>query len=129
MFRDKKTAYQILNDPLPFGHMVRSFDKVLDSFFSGSELPPHWVHKCKSIDKYTKSISIEMPGYSKEDVKIEYFGNEITVHKIEEDDFYYANSFEESIDKIEASMKNGLLDITVYLLKPEEPKKNTVEIS
>ena len=102
-----------------------------------------WAPAVDVIDKKDKLIvKAELPGVEKEDIDISISGNVLTLKgetkrekEVKEEDYYccerYYGGFSRSIDlpaevdasKVDASFKNGILEITLPKSKVPEAKK------
>lgn len=126
--------------------LFRNFDSVLNRFFddgfdTGSSTPAVDVHE----DENQFTLEAEMPGMTDKDVDINVENNMLTIsskkeeEKEEEKKGYvlkerrrssFSRSFmlPKNVDagKIEASMKNGVLNLTIP--KAEEAKPKKIEI-
>ncbi len=132
-------------------HFHREMNRMLDTFFRGGAVDDgsfgsFWtpaVDITESEDAYL--VGVELPGLTKDDVKITMENNVLTIHgekkqeKEEKREDYHRSertygSFQRSFtlpssvksDKIEAQYKNGIL--TVTLPKVEEAKPKAIEV-
>ncbi len=74
------------------------------------------------------TLYIEMPGIGKKDVELSIKENTMTVKGLNDRRFFKRTfTFRKPInpDDVEASMKNGILTVTV---KPKEPEAHTIKI-
>ncbi|HDP69979.1 MAG TPA: Hsp20/alpha crystallin family protein [Actinobacteria bacterium] len=100
------------------------------------------------VDKKDKIfVTAEIPGVNKEDIDISVTENSLTIKgeakrekEVEEEDYYCCErsfgSFSRSVslpakiqtDKVDASMKNGVLEIELQKIEEERPKEIRVEV-
>jgi len=122
------------NKPWDMNPIMRNF---LGEFFGENNLSLghrfNDINKTENITENENSYGLELslPGFSKEDVKIELNDGLISisseVEKSDENNFF-KSSFEKKyylpedvdIENIEASMKNGILSITLNKIKEVE---------
>ena len=128
----------------------REMDDVWNRFFGETRLPRIFAREwLPSVDisetKDNLVVKAELPGLEARDIDVSVSGDVLTIKgqkKAEEekkDELYhcrerYAGSFQRSLrlpvgvkgDKIEATFKNGVLNITIP--KAEEAKKKQIEI-
>lgn len=89
-------------------------------------------------------MRLEMPGVSKDNLDINIENNQLTifgkrntpetegtyvVRERRDGDFYQVYTLDETVDrnKVEASMENGILYLTLHLKEAEKPKKIEVK--
>ena len=129
-------------------------DRMIDSFFSGSN------HTFKNgrfpaVDVVEKengySLSVELPGYGKDDVDIKVDNNVLTISAAEEEKKVEESGEKEEVryvlnerssrhftrtfvlpkevdkDHIEASFKNGLLELDIPKTPKAAPKKISIK--
>ena len=137
----------------PFGDLASMHDKInrlFDDAFRGSEgerdtlatwFPVADIFETK--DEYI--FKLEVPGLAKEDINVEFHGNTLSVSgekkeekEMKKEHFYRVESFSgkfsrsftlpKNIDsgKINANMKNGILEL--HVAKVEEAKAKTIPI-
>ena len=133
--------------------MPRVFDDDFfrDDFFSGKDKMNFQLMKTDiREDENSYLLEVDLPGYSKEDIKIDVTDGYLTinakVNKEEKDEeknyvrrerftgeatrsFYVGEDIK--VDEIKASFKNGILTLEVPKVNPEEklPEKKYIEIS
>ena len=133
--------------------MPRVFDDDFfrDDFFSGKDKMNFQLMKTDiREDENSYLLEVDLPGYNKEDIKIDVTDGYLTINakmtKEENDDnknyvrrerfsgeatrsFYVGEDIK--IDEIKASFKNGILSLEVPKANPEEklPEKKYIEIS
>lgn len=138
--------------PTDMLNMQREINKMFDSFFRGGTVddgtlaPPVWspaVDVAEQENEYR--VKIELPGVSKDDVKITMQDNVLTIrgekkqekeskepnyHRIERSYGAFQRSFTlpttVKSDRIEATYKDGILSIT--LPKAEEARPKQIEV-
>tara|TARA_B100001123_G_scaffold74424_1_gene83815 strand:- start:175 stop:612 length:438 start_codon:yes stop_codon:yes gene_type:complete len=127
-----------------FDSIFDEFDRMLDSSErSGSNYPPYNIHKS---DEKNYKIEVALAGYSKEDIELELKENTLTVrnktkekvinhqgngvlHKgISTRQFERSFTISEDIKVKNAELKNGLLNIDLERIIPEEKKSRLIEI-
>ena len=85
-------------------------------------------------DKHT--VHIPLPGFKKEDIKIDVQSNILSVSATPAKDDKWAYEFLKryrlpdtiDVDKINAQMKNGILEIELPILESKKPKSVSVKI-
>ena len=122
-----------------FDNIFDQFDRLLDT--PAPSYPPYNLIKSKDGDNY--KIQIALAGFDKSDVDVEMKENTLTVKSkkdtVESDDeFLYkgisTRSFERSwtlADDMKvhgAKFENGLLEISLERIIPEEKKPKTIDI-
>ena len=122
-----------------FDNIFDQFDRLLDT--PAPSYPPYNLIKLKDGDNY--KIQIALAGFDKSDVDVEVKENTLTVKSkkdtVESDDeFLYkgisTRSFERSwtlADDMKvhgAKFENGLLEISLERIIPEEKKPKTIDI-
>ncbi len=131
----------------------RDFDLFGDDFFDNDFFKTEKNHLMKTDIKETEDdyiLDIDLPGYKKEDIKVDITDGYLTInaktsHEKNEGEkgkfvrrerfmgecsrsFYVGDDVKE--DEIKASFKNGILNLEVPKVKPEEKKsdKKYIEI-
>jgi molecular chaperone IbpA len=118
-------------------------DFFTDSFQGTQNFPPYNIIK---RDEITYDIEMAVAGFSQEDLEIDYADNVLTVSSKEIEPFKdskepeyvhrgiavrkFTKKFQLADDVIvvDASMKNGMLIITMEKVVPEGKKKRTIKI-
>ena len=136
---------------MPFGRKMHpvTFDpfRGMDEAFSACRGPVMNPFSSDIIDLgESYEINAELPGFSKEDIKLEIESDCLTIsaeRKTEENEnkpnfvrrerFYgsYSRSFDLTgidTDNIEASYKDGVLTLNLPKIKEEQPVKKSIEI-
>ena len=128
-----------------FDSIFEEFDRVLDSTERyNSNYPPYNI--CKLNDNNYK-IEVALAGYSKDDIEIELKENTLTVRnktkeKVVNDEsngvihkgistrqFERSFTISEDIKVKNADLKNGLLNIDLERIVPEEKKPRLININ
>ncbi len=125
----------------------RTLDNLIDDVFTSDVLPYSSKFPAVDITEHDNETVVvaELPGVKKEDVKIKFEGNVLTIsgerkpYEIPEDarillnemrvkEFSRSIEFEHDVDtgKISAEMTNGIL--TVRLPKAESARVRTIEV-
>ena len=130
-----------------FDSMFEEFDRMLESTERyNSNYPPYNIHKLSETDY---KIEIALAGYSKDDIELELKENSLTVrnkakekvinengngngviHKgISTRQFERSFTISEDIKVKNAELKNGLLNIDLERIIPEEKKSRLIDIN
>ncbi len=128
-----------------FDSIFEEFDRMLESTERyNSNYPPYNIHKLSETDY---KIEIALAGYSKEDIELELKENTLTVrnkakekvindngngviHKgISTRQFERSFTISEDIKVKNAALNNGLLNIDLERIVPEEKKSRLIEIN
>ena len=128
-----------------FDSIFEEFDRMLDSTERyNSNYPPYNIHKFNETDY---KIEIALAGYSKDDIELELKENTLTVrnkskekvinengngviHKgISTRHFERSFTISEDIKVKNAELKNGLLNIDLERIIPEDKKSRLIEIN
>ena len=128
-----------------FDSIFEEFDRMLDSSDRySSNYPPYNIHKLNEKDY---KIEIALAGYSKDDIELELKESTLTVrnkakekvvneegngviHKgISTRQFERSFTISEDIKVKNAELKNGLLNIDLERIIPEEKKSRLIEIN
>lgn len=133
-------------------NMQREFNRLFDSFLRGgtqydeSMFTSNWIPSVDIVEKQDEYlVEIELPGVRKEDVKITLESNVLTIrgekkhesekkedqyHRVERSYGAFQRSFTLPLtvkgDKIDASYKDGILQI--HLPKAEEAKPKAIDV-
>ncbi len=130
-----------------FDSMFEEFDRMLESTERyNSNYPPYNIHKLSETDY---KIEIALAGYSKDDIELELKENTLTVrnkakekvinengngngviHKgISTRQFERSFTISEDIKVKNAELKNGLLNIDLERIIPDEKKSRLIDIN
>ncbi len=128
-----------------FDSIFEEFDRMLESTERyNSNYPPYNIHKLSETDY---KIEIALAGYSKEDIELELKENTLTVrnkakekvindngngviHKgISTRQFERSFTISEDIKVKNAALNNGLLNIDLERIVPEEKRSRLIEIN
>ena len=128
-----------------FDSIFEEFDRMLESTERySSNYPPYNIHKLNENDY---KIEIALAGYSKDDIELELKESTLTVrnkakekivneegngviHKgISTRQFVRSFTISEDIKVKNAELKNGLLNIDLERIIPEEKKSRLIEIN
>jgi molecular chaperone IbpA len=128
-----------------FDSIFEEFDRMLESTERySSNYPPYNIHKLNEKDY---KIEIALAGYSKDDIELEFKESTLTVrnkakekvvneegngviHKgISTRQFERSFTISEDIKVKNAELKNGLLNIDLERIIPEEKKSRLIEIN
>ena len=126
-----------------FREMQRDVDSVFNNFLTGRK-PQPGTCMLPSADVYETDneyvFEFELPGFKKDDVKVQVEANVLTEEKKEEKDKNYHiverryGSFkrqfslpeDSDVEKIDAKFENGVLELKVQ--KKEEEKKKAIDV-
>jgi HSP20 family protein len=134
---------------IPFGAMACNIDRMFDEMFTGrstAEGEPGWVPRADvHEDENAFVVQLDLPGVEKDNIKVKFGDDTLVVSgerkhesNADEKNFHRVEraygSFTRSIsvpkdvdsEKISASFKNGVLEIT--LPKADEVKAKEIEI-
>ena len=133
--------------------MPRIFDDDFfrDDFFRGKDKISNQIMKTDiQEDEHSYTLDIDLPGYNKEDIKIDVTNGYLTIsaktnreNKDEKNNYVRRERFlgecsrsfyvgeDVKVDEIKASFKNGILNLIVPKVDPEDesPEKKYIEIS
>ena len=128
-----------------FDSIFEEFDRMLESTERyNSNYPPYNIHRLNDTDY---QIEIALAGYSKDDIELELKENTLTVrnktkekvinengngviHKgISTRHFERSFTISEDIKVKNAELKNGLLNIDLERIIPEEKKSRLIDIN
>lgn len=110
------------------------FDDLFnDTFLMGRNWPRRTHYPQVNVWKGDKGLLLtaRVPGVKSEELDIAVKGHTLTISAERENEFSFSRSFELPIevenDKIEANLKDGILELSLPAAKSAEPKKITVK--
>ena len=128
-----------------FDSIFEEFDRMLESTERySSNYPPYNIHK---LNDNNYKIEVALAGYSKDDIELEFKDNTLTVRNkvkekvINEDtngvihkgiatrQFERSFTISEDIKVKNAELKNGLLNIDLERIIPDEKKPRLIDIN
>ena len=128
-----------------FDSIFDEFDRMLESSERyNSNYPPYNIHRS---DENNYKIEVALAGYSKDDIEVELKDNTLTVRNKQQEkvvnqngngvihkgistrQFERAFTISEDIKIKNAELKNGLLNIDLERIVPEEKKARMITIS
>ena len=128
-----------------FDSIFDEFDRMLESSERyNTNYPPYNIHR---VDENNYKIEVALAGYSRDDIEIELKENNLTVrnklkekvvnengngviHKgISTRQFERSFTISEDIKVQKAELKNGLLNIDLERIIPEEKKSRLIDIN
>lgn len=134
-----KLAMDLFNDPffIGFGRDIQRMKQNTEIF--STNYPPHNLIKIND-DSYL--IELAVAGFSKEEIDVSVHGNQLDVHglKLDEEESSFVHkgiasrSFRkffalgEYMEVTGASLKDGLLQITIDRIVPEDKKPKHIKI-
>jgi molecular chaperone IbpA len=134
-----KLAMDLFNDPffIGFGRDIQRMKQNTEIF--STNYPPHNLIKIND-DSYL--IELAVAGFSKEEIDVSLHGNQLDVHglKLDEEESSFVHkgiasrSFRkffalgEYMEVTGASLKDGLLQITIDRIVPEDKKPKHIKI-
>ena len=98
-------------EELTYKDLMGSFEDIFNSFFEPRE--KKWRGTEITSDDKNVYIAVEMPGRSKDDVKITYKSGSLHVHVAEEEYVWSLEPESLDMDGLDAVAKNGLLTIII----------------
>jgi HSP20 family protein len=137
---------------LPFGTLAYNIDRVFDEMFTGRpmvESEVGWVPRADVHEQdHAFVVQLDLPGVEKDNVKVKFEDNTLVVsgerkyesttdeksfHRVERiyGSFTRSISVPKDIDseKISASFKNGVLEITLPKTNEVKPKEIEIKVS
>lgn len=134
-----KLAMDLFNDPffIGFGRDIQRMKDNTEIF--STNYPPHNLIKINE-DKYL--IELAVAGFSKEEIGVQVDGNQLDIHgfKIDEEDASFVHkgiasrnfrkffALGEYMEVVGASLKDGLLQISIDRIVPEDKKPKEIKI-
>ena len=138
-------ALSILNQLRPnsigFDDVFDHFEKMFDSDFSAVNYPPYNIVKT-GPEKY--DIEVALAGYSKDDIRVDYSENQLTIKSVKEDKKgeedgvlhkgiakrFFSRTFTiaEDVEVKDAELKDGLLKVSLKRIVPEGKEARQISI-
>ncbi len=129
-------THRFTQNPLSlFQNFDRIFDQALQQLDRPSERPVDGVYDYESEDAYV--LRLELPGFSKEEVKLSLEDHELKVEAdAGEDESAFRSSYSEvfsypddiQVDAITAKLENGILELTLPKKEEAKPVVTAIEI-
>jgi molecular chaperone IbpA len=138
-------ALSIFNQLRPisigFDDVFDHFEKMFDSDFSAVNYPPYNIVKT-GPEKY--DIEVALAGYSKDDIRVDYSENQLTIKSVKEDKKgeedgvlhkgiakrFFSRTFTiaEDVEVKDAELKDGLLKVSLKRIVPEGKEARQINI-
>ena len=138
-------ALSIFNQLRPisigFDDVFDHFEKVFDSDFSAVNYPPYNIVKT-GPEKY--DIEVALAGYSKDDIRVDYSENQLTIKSVKEDKKgeedgvlhkgiakrFFSRTFTiaDDVEVKDAELKDGLLKVSLKRIVPEGKEARQINI-
>ena len=138
-------ALSIFNQLRPisigFDDVFDHFEKMFDSDFSAVNYPPYNIVKT-GPEKY--DIEVALAGYSKDDIRVDYSENQLTIKSVKEDKKgeeegvlhkgiakrFFSRTFTiaDDVEVKDAELKDGLLKVSMEKIVPEKDKLRKISI-
>ena len=138
-------ALSIFNQLRPisigFDDVFDHFEKMFDSDFSAANYPPYNIVKT-GHEKY--DIEVALAGYSKDDIRVDYSENQLTIKSVKEDKKgeedgvlhkgiakrFFSRTFTiaEDVEVKDAELKDGLLKVSLKRIVPEGKEARQINI-
>ncbi len=138
-------ALSIFNQLRPisigFDDVFDHFEKMFDSDFSAANYPPYNIVKT-GPEKY--DIEVALAGYSKDDIRVDYSENQLTIKSVKEDKKgeedgvlhkgiakrFFSRTFTiaEDVEVKDAELKDGLLKVSLKRIVPEGKEARQINI-
>ena len=138
-------ALSIFNQLRPisigFDDVFDHFEKMFDSDFSAVNYPPYNIVKT-GPEKY--DIEVALAGYSKDDIRVDYSENQLTIKSVKEDKKgeengvlhkgiakrFFSRTFTiaEDVEVKDAELKDGLLKVSLKRIVPEGKEARQISI-
>ena len=124
-----------------FDDVFDHFEKMFDSDFSAVNYPPYNIVKT-GPEKY--DIEVALAGYSKDDIRVDYSENQLTIESVKEDKKgeedgvlhkgiakrFFSRTFTiaEDVEVKDAELKDGLLKVSLKRIVPEGKEARQINI-
>ena len=138
-------ALSIFNQLRPisigFDDVFDHFENMFDSDFSAANYPPYNIVKT-GPEKY--DIEVALAGYSKDDIRVDYSENQLTIKSVKEDKKgeedgvlhkgiakrFFSRTFTiaEDVEVKDAELKDGLLKVSLKRIVPEGKEARQISI-
>ena len=138
-------ALSIFNQLRPisigFDDVFDHFEKMFDSDFSAANYPPYNIVKT-GPEKY--DIEVALAGYSKDDIRVDYSENQLTIKSVKEDKKgeeegvlhkgiakrFFSRTFTiaDDVEVKDAELKDGLLKVSLKRIVPEGKEARQIKI-
>ena len=138
-------ALSIFNQLRPisigFDDVFDHFEKMFDSDFSAVNYPPYNIVKT-GPEKY--DIEVALAGYSKDDIRVDYSENQLTIKSVKEDKKgeedgvlnkgiakrFFSRTFTiaDDVEVKDAELKDGLLKVSLKRIVPEGKEARQISI-
>ena len=138
-------ALSIFNQLRPisigFDDVFDHFEKMFDSDFSAVNYTPYNIVKT-GPEKY--DIEVALAGYSKDDIRVDYSENQLTIKSVKEDKKgeedgvlhkgiakrFFSRTFTiaEDVEVKDAELKDGLLKVSLKRIVPEGKEARQISI-
>ena len=138
-------ALSIFNQLRPisigFDDVFDHFEKMFDSDFSAVNYPPYNIVKT-GPEKY--DIEVALAGYSKDDIRVDYSENQLTIKSVKEDKKgeedgvlhkgiakrFFSRTFTiaDDVEVKDAELKDGLLKVSLKRIVPEGKEARQINI-
>ena len=138
-------ALSIFNQLRPisigFDDVFDHFEKVFDSDFSAVNYPPYNIVKT-GPEKY--DIEVALAGYSKDDIRVDYSENQLTIKSVKEDKKgeedgvlhkgiakrFFSRTFTiaDDVEVKDAELKDGLLKVSLKRIVTEGKEARQINI-
>ena len=138
-------ALSIFNQLRPisigFDDVFDHFEKMFDSDFSAANYPPYNIVKT-GPEKY--DIEVALAGYSKDDIRVDYSENQLTIKSVKEDKKgeedgvlhkgiakrFFSRTFTiaDDVEVKDAELKDGLLKVSLKRIVPEGKEARQISI-
>jgi HSP20 family protein len=134
-----------LSRGLPFDELRREVDRLFFDFERGAADPAHGPSLSVEDRGHALFLRAELPGMSEKDLELTATGTSLTLkgerkveappghttHRSERSSYRFARTFELGTkvdpDKVQASLKNGVLEITLPKAADAQPKQIQVK--
>lgn len=129
------TSYQPNSILAPFGsRSIFELDNWVDSLFNEFWREPsflrerNWRYSEFSEDENNYTVTVELPGFSKEQVKITTKGNALNISAKNDKSNYSRtySGYDWDLSRVESKLENGVLSVKVA--KTEQAKEKVIEI-